>query len=289
MFQAILKGKVRGIPAEPTPGSNWREWFGRTEDFLTAAVFTRLSYLPSEVLWTIIRTSAVPIGGDETLPPSAGDLVSREFWPGWNLALKDQTGQRKEPDVVLEFEHLTLVVEAKRFDDLSQYAEQWAAEVAACHQREDARQEPVWLLAVGGLGDAPSDAAFIYATALALFRERYRYHGDAPLRVMGCSWAALLAELAGHEKSVNVAGPHVARVVDDVREILRFYGFRNTHWVTDLARATRERPIRTSSLTSLASRLAARGDAGGDHFAWSRLSMFRGIRERSIEIMGGLR
>ena len=87
MFQAILNGKVHGIRVDipPTPGSDWREWFRRTEDFPAAAVFTRLSCLPSDVLWTIIRASAVTIGGDEPPPPSAG-------WPSWNLALKDQIG-----------------------------------------------------------------------------------------------------------------------------------------------------------------------------------------------------
>jgi hypothetical protein len=215
--------------------------------------------------------------------------VSREFWPSWKLALKDETGQRKEPDVVLEFEYLTLVVEAKRYDDLSQYAEQWAAEVAACHQREDAPDGPVWLLAIGGVGDAPSAKSLsrVYAQALALFREQYRY-GDTPLRVMACSWATLLAGLARHKENVeHDAGPGLGFVLRDVEEILRYHGFRNTKWMADLVHTTSVRPIGISSLMTLTTRLARDGDVGGDQSAWSGWSAFRGISERSIETMGG--
>ncbi len=47
MFQAILHGKVRDNLANADLNSDWRSLYRQTEDFLTAAVFCHLTFLPA--------------------------------------------------------------------------------------------------------------------------------------------------------------------------------------------------------------------------------------------------
>src|ERR1700730_8982202 len=147
MFQAILHGKVRNNFAGADLKSDWRGLYRQTEDFLTAAVFCRLTYLPPDVLWSIIR-SAATIALPHGLPERVGGLLGREFWPRWGLTESEENKQIKEPDVFLPFERLNLVVEAKLGDGNQQKPDQWAEEIAACVEREDFdRAIPVWLFA----------------------------------------------------------------------------------------------------------------------------------------------
>jgi len=118
-------------------GREWRFFYRQTEDFLTAAVFGRLTYLPSHTLWSILRHAAITVASFHPLPQDVGWLVTREFWPRWELDTPTQKTTRKEPDVFLEFERLHLLVEAERGDFLTQDAEQWAAELAAFLQQEE--------------------------------------------------------------------------------------------------------------------------------------------------------
>jgi hypothetical protein len=81
MFHAIVHGKVRNNLAGIELGAEWRSLYRQTEDFLTAAVFGRLAYLPSHTLWSIIRHAAGTVAPSHNLPQDAGRLLTREFWP----------------------------------------------------------------------------------------------------------------------------------------------------------------------------------------------------------------
>jgi hypothetical protein len=172
MFQAIFHGKVRDNPAGVELGREWRSFYRQTEDFLTAAVFGRLTYLPSHTLWSILRHAAITVASSHPLPQDVGWLVTREFWPRWELDMPTQKTMRKEPDVFLGFERLHLLVEAKRGDFLTQDAEQWAADLAAFLQQEESDHAiPVWLLAIGGIGVLVEHALWLSAPDLRGIRE----------------------------------------------------------------------------------------------------------------------
>ena len=82
MLNAVLKGKAtRGrVGEEPV---YWRELLRSSEDFVTASVFERLSYLSDETLWCVIRSAVEP--PDVLAGFLAPGQLSAEFWPRWRL------------------------------------------------------------------------------------------------------------------------------------------------------------------------------------------------------------
>ncbi len=235
MFQAVLHSKVRTNFVAPQLGGDLRSFYRQTEDFLTAAVFSRLAYLPAQFLWSVLRgataSSCLP------LPDDAGDLLDCEFWPRW----KFRSGQAefiKEPDVLLRFERLALLVEAKGSDEHSQNPNQWAAEIAAYHgSDQNSGSEPVYLLAIGGLGEEPSPSGLLalQTEAQHLLARDYDCAGKEA-RIVACSWRRLLVSVRQSTSLIDArADAAPAFILRDLLEILRFHGFRYTRWLGDLS------------------------------------------------------
>ena len=97
-----------------------------SENSLTAAVFSHLLHLPSELCWQLLRGACF----SASLPTAAGELQSADFRPKW-----DPTGTANssyvEPDLFLRFADFDLIVEAKRWDQSKQSPQQWKNEVRA--------------------------------------------------------------------------------------------------------------------------------------------------------------
>ena len=255
MFQAVLYGKVRNNFGSVGVGSEWRSLYRQTEDFLTAAVFCRLTYLPSKTLWSIIRHAARLTMPSNSLPKDAGQLRIREFWPRWELAASGEVIGSKEPDVFLGFELLHLLVEAKLGDDhLQQNPSQWAAEIAAYLQSQEGDHSvPFWLLAIGGMGREPMVGAAMpqWQQTEHLLRNMYRYPNVSVL-LATCSWQHLLMALVEEMKQMDTQSDStLAYIISDLIEILRFHGIRYTHWLPELLRPN-VLALRTASEGSLA-------------------------------------
>jgi hypothetical protein len=59
MLHAVNSGKASRIRIEGLEqGISWRKVFKENEDPLTAVVFARLSYIPGEMAWRILRRNA---------------------------------------------------------------------------------------------------------------------------------------------------------------------------------------------------------------------------------------
>jgi hypothetical protein len=247
MFQALLHGKVRDNLAGVDLNSDWRSQYRQSEDFLTAAVFCRLTYLPQDVLWLIIRlaaTVAMPI----SLPECVGGLERREFWPRWSLTLSDEGKQIKEPDVFLQFERLALLAEAKVDDGHRQRPEQWAAEIAACVERTGFNSQiPIWLFAIGGMGDEATESTVLKMREQAerILHGRYNHH-NVPVLLAACSWRQFLAALIAWSEQNHASSE--AYIVCDLIEILRFHGFRHSQWLAELGSIRDLSGIQDSSL-----------------------------------------
>jgi hypothetical protein len=292
MFQAIRHGKVRRNLPGVELNADWRFFYRHTEDFLTAAVFARLTYLPSHALWSILRHAAITVLPSQTLPEDVGRLVTREFWPRWELDTPAQDTTWKEPDVFLGFERLHLLVEAKLGDFSTQYAEQWAAEYAAFLQRDETDQAvPVWLLAIGGLGEVPTQSvvASMQQEAERLLHDVFHYPG-IPVQLAACSWRNLLAALIDESRhKAPQATMGVDFTVADLIDILAFHGIRNTHWLQDMLQldVMRLRMINQGSLEKLAAwAWPSRPAVLAEHASWLSAPDLRGIREESMVIMG---
>ncbi len=116
MLSAVLYGKKLG-----TGFAGLKLKIGETqgaEDVLTASVFERIGYLPDEVF---IDFTNHLFGNKKEI----GSLNTLSFWARWE-------NSSVEPDVILTCSEQTIIVEAKRYDNIQQqYAEQLAKEIKA--------------------------------------------------------------------------------------------------------------------------------------------------------------
>jgi hypothetical protein len=292
MFHAIAHGKVRKNLTGVELATEWRSLYRQTEDFLTAAVFGRLAYLPSHTLWSIIRHAAVTVALSSDLPQNVGRLLTREFWPQWELDAAAQDTTWKELDVFLGFERLHLLVEAKLRDFSRQYAEQWAAELAAFLQRDETDHAiPVWLLAIGGMGEAPTPSAIaiMQQEAERLLHHVYHYP-NTQVRLMACSWRSLLAALIEERRHMDPQGGiGLEFIMADLMKILEFHGIRNTHWLQDLLQldVMKLRTLDQGSLETLATwARPSRPAVLSEHTACFSAPELLGIRAESMVTMG---
>lgn len=136
MLRAIIHRKswrkvADGVDEERYVGS---------EDLLTASIFSRLSYLSEE------RASAfLSLLLPREFMEGAGGIVRVRFWPHVKFE-----NSYVEPDVIIEFEHSCLVVEAKRWDGAPfQKAEQLSGQWIAA-KAELPPGSRVGQLAIGG-------------------------------------------------------------------------------------------------------------------------------------------
>ena len=135
MLSAVLHGKKLG-----TGFAGTRLKIGETqgaEDVLTASVFERIAYLPNEVFISFIQR----LFKNKILASPLDEIV---FWAGWQ-------SRCVEPDVLLIFGGQTIIVEAKRYDNVQQqYAYQLANEISTAYL--EGITNPI-LLTVGGMSD----------------------------------------------------------------------------------------------------------------------------------------
>lgn len=143
MFKAVKFSKIRA--REGLGELRLASVIKRNEDFLTAAVFTRLLYLPPDVFAALLPGFFGRLG----------KVQESVFWPAWSVKSGSGEVTRVEPDVYVEFENLGLIVEAKLNDEPGRQAPvQWAREWAARHQDRYTigGKQALLLLGIGGLG-----------------------------------------------------------------------------------------------------------------------------------------
>lgn len=229
MLQAVLNHKNRGL--EQASGVEAADYDG-TEDFLTAAFFGRLVYLPDRIAWDLLRRALV--GAEFPDPP--GRLLEAAFWPGCNVRALEVDRFRVEPDVWLRFENLHLLVEAKRRDGVDmQTPKQLAWNWWAIQQREDFDSElPMFLLAVGGIETVSNAECEKWQAggnqALELIPKKLPVR---ELRLAISSWRRLLEATTFFADQASDEGG-VSRVLNDMKAALRLHGFVLTRWLADV-------------------------------------------------------
>jgi hypothetical protein len=234
MFKAVKSGKIRLKDGfEELRGANL---FKLNEDFLTATVFSRLLYMPADVLSALL----LPAYGS-----SPGKLKEAMFWPTWWATSGNGATIRVEPDLYVEFESLDLIVEAKLNDDPGcQTPEQWAREWAAWHQGTytGPGKEPL-LLGVGGFGASDNvtkaAASEIVETANRLLQ--VDFPGVPAIRAAGLSWQGLYDRLTSNTLDDQIS----SRLVQDLREILGYFGLRRYQYLGTLVGTMRQSMVDT--------------------------------------------
>ncbi|NIF27541.1 hypothetical protein F3J44_14320 [Pantoea sp. Tr-811] len=220
MLAAILNGKRRGSGVEGKH-SSLGDATG-AEDILTATIVERLIYLPESVR---DRFFSQLLGPDRSI----GTLEDFEFWPSWWL-----DGRRVEPDVVLYGSERTLLIEAKRHDDLQQqYAVQLANELRAGWAGKQLGEGAI-LLTLGGLQDYTQKSIAELESQI----ERELSGAGSDYELACCSWYQLFQALeAAISNASSDSSPGLQRLLDDVAAAYEWHGLRITprRWLGQLA------------------------------------------------------
>ncbi|ESQ99139.1 hypothetical protein F753_12010 [Stutzerimonas chloritidismutans AW-1] len=216
MLNAVLAGKKRGTGLHSQQMA--LEEAEGAEDVLTASVFERLSYLPENLLSLVLS---------DLLGEPFGPLQRIDYWPSWYLP----DGTRVEPDVLLQGNSSTVLVEAKRHDNArQQLATQLANELLSGWQ-QNVLSDPCILLTLGGLND------YGEAGRQRLLSEVLPFLPDGSasrFKLVCASWQQLYQALETHLPPDSPPG--CLRLLDDIAKCYAWHGLR-THpmrWLADL-------------------------------------------------------
>lgn len=192
------------------------------EDKKTSLIFEPLSYLPSDILWRIIRNACAD---NDTMPNNVGELSDVLFWPSQsskdNVGVQNTTNSlRVEPDVLFIFEKFTLIIEAKK-NDVQNYIQdkvQWNNELIS--YRNEGHHEPVIMLAIGG-------------------NKNMEHYSKGELCIFKCSWTSFLSSICdvrdSLKKDVENFYP-TRRILNDIELIFSFYNeYKIQYWAKDIA------------------------------------------------------
>lgn len=232
MLHAVNSGKAGRIRIEGLEQRiSWRKVFKENEDPLTAVVFTRLSYIPGEMAWRILRRNARSL---HNLPDSLGELDEIHFWPKVNA---ESLGRGYvEPDAILCFKAGTVLIEAKRSDSELQYAKQWAEELATC--ASDPEQDdglPVYLLAIGGIERLSNEWIAQKAKEVQQIAKERKLTLPQYWIPAGCTLQGLRDSIDLElQRSVSSPETAIERILRDVLMAFDLYGLRSMSWLTDL-------------------------------------------------------
>jgi hypothetical protein len=255
MLHAILNGKTGNLDV---PVGQGRAFFRDWEDSLTSMVFERLRYLPIEIFWEVISSTVRP---KDILPLSPGnfDADRSVFWPRWeSVGLSAEKQRNVIPDVLLCFDKIDLIIEAKRSDGGGQGSEQLAQEwVGYFKSGEGEPEKSVCLLAIGGLPDTEEEK-WLISTRLDIQRQVGQSDSRMfPVQLVGTSWlriVRMLHELAERKDLM----PHCVIVIHDILTACdQLYGisYREPVWLSSLPRAINDRELgqlRSESAKALA-------------------------------------
>jgi len=241
MFKAIVNGKYRGLDDSKinSESSQWSEIYKGAEDFETAAIFTRLSYLPPEHFWAILQQSFLPV--DFIFPNYAGNLHSIDFWPRFDDPT--DSGDWVEPDILVGFEEISIIFEIKRGDQGNpQTSEQLIREWSAVKNVDDNfSKNDMCLFSLGGM-TASNQELLKSETGKDL--EGFRFATS--------SWRTLAKTIRNYRIPSN---PQADRILKDLIEILAFHGHKDYLWATQLATKAKNKKwqVRSDSCKTLSS------------------------------------
>ena len=226
MLNAIIYGKSGRIEVDKdTQSLSWRQLYQQREDLLTAAFFSRFTYLSGLLQHRLLKKWLGE--GDFT------EFKGIDFWPRYELP-NHKTRNFVEPDLLLRFAGCDVLVEVKPPEGGNQCNEQWQLEIEGYYDQED-KTKPLYFLALGRVGNvlAELDTDAIRAKPkndqlqLANVREWQPIAYD--LRKL-----LLSHELDAQDK----------RIVEDMLKSLELYGIQSyeLRW-DDLARLCAKQPL----------------------------------------------
>lgn len=220
MLTAIVNGKGRRVRSPDSDVTvSWRDLFKQYEDLLTGAFFGRIRYL-SEPMFTLVLEQL--IGPTHTL--TAGKLMDFEFWPN----LTGLEGRSHvQPDVLINFENATVLVEVKppfgQRQSVSQWQEQLNAFLAECRDLRRVAPPLVHYVALGRNTPSKDEIPFDHL-----------HLGEAAelldLAIHRLEWEDIVASVSawlvdGRRGDLQASGADIA-VLEDLEECFRLFGIK---------------------------------------------------------------
>ena len=230
MLNAVLHGKAGRVNLDASSQSlSWRQLYQQREDLLSAAFFSRFTYLSGLLQHKLLKSWL-----------GIGDFTSFEgvdFWPRYELS-EDDNRAFVEPDILLRFEDCDVLIEVKPPLGGNQYYEQWQLEIKGYFAQDEDQVKDLYFLAIGRVGDALDN---LNEGAIHM---RYPQYQNASVK----EWKPIAVQL----RTLSLSGELEAqdsRIVDDMLNALTLYGVRSRElkWA-DLQTYVSQKPLTLSAL-----------------------------------------
>jgi hypothetical protein len=225
MLNAIIHGKAGRIELEnDTDSISWRQVYKKREDLLTAALFSRFTYLSSLLQHRLLKQW---LGG-------VGDFTGFkgiDYWPRYELNKHDDR-DFVEPDLLLRFTDCDVLVEVKPPEGGDQYIEQWQLEIEGYYAQEQS-VKPLYFLAIGRVSNILAD---LDVKAIQVKHPTFQ-------KASSIEWKPIASQL----HKLHLSGELDAqdnRVAEDMGKALSLYGIRahDLNW-EDLQKLSAENPL----------------------------------------------
>lgn len=229
MLQTLLHHKLTSEESEAISSNK--------EDSCTSSVFGLLQYLPDELFLSILKESC---GNLASFPDDIGRIQEVLFWKKFYSAHLPRVQQKYvEPDVIIETENYSIIIEAKKYDGIRQQDfGQWEREILVVedyHKRKKITKGIIFI-AVGG-----ADHSKARNCKLTNFLKKHQLYIT--------SWISLSDAI--HKAIVKISDQeelnHQLRLLKDADKALKHFGHFKTIWLNTIA-PYRINTINTSSL-----------------------------------------
>lgn len=194
------------------------------EDSCTSSVFGVLQYLPDDLLINILKDSC---GNLTSFPDDIGRIQEVLFWKKFYSAHLPRVRQKYvEPDVIIETENYSIIIEAKKYDGIRQQDfGQWEREILVVedYYKRNKITKGIIFIAVGG-----TEHSKIRDHKLTSFLKKHQLHIT--------SWISLSDAI--HKAIVKIADQeeldHQWRLLKDADKALKHFGHFKTIWLNTL-------------------------------------------------------
>lgn len=232
MLKAMIHRKL-GRPDDDSSASvaAWDSLTTR-EDPLTSAIFERFAYLLPADAWALLRAACLESGQAEMQEAVPAGRPAWWFWPRLSPGAEGFNSKHVEPDVLVDWGDLLLVIEAKHAG--AQYGAQWIEQIRAVRSDPRFARQRLLFIAAGG-ADAGTFATIVTAVAKEL--------GGDKIGFLLLRWTTLrhVADLLRPRLSHGSAA-----VVDDMILALNAWGYERRIGFDSLPNAAAALHITTS-------------------------------------------
>ncbi|NRB65244.1 MAG: hypothetical protein HRU40_19880 [Saprospiraceae bacterium] len=219
MLKAILHGKAGRIDQGEQDSVSWGSLFKTREDLMTAAIFSRFSYLSANLQSRLLKYW---LGIPEKDEPYDFLLFEGiEFWPRYKLNNGDKCCE-VEPDLVLRFKHFNVMIEIKPPAGGSQYFEQWQKEITSYLQSDDRKDLPLYFLAIGRINERKTQT----------WIDKLKEDNDTKLEgIIALKWQTITDSIIKLRYSNDVVfTPQDHYILDDIVDALKLYGLKTVNF-----------------------------------------------------------